>query len=711
MLTNDRKKTQPGYFDDPFPEETKTIELLDYLILPHTMYLSGKWRKWVNNPTLIKEIVSTEFTSSYAIIREFIRKGEANDYNDVISSKIDNSFVNMRIFKHRYTQYMFHQKHLIETLKYGEQGRKHGNFKDFLLFSQKWNEIVKEKIAPTSHMWYLYNEIQQIYGAPLRRFRYNSDEFERLKVFQDFEIDLGTSCFTPGFYEEWFILRNKIVGKKCLIDLNIVNPSTGLRETYYIRNAKSTWNKNGIKPFLFAKKTGARRKIMDYLMETINPYKPKLSSIRITLMDEIIAELKAMDIGYPEESWQARNGFKKVYRPKFDELLLDDYLEIKFWEYIDDLKPNWLSRYKNVQKIVKSFEDKGRRVIFITDELYYPNICNSTKIYLQDRSKLIDAITKEINNQNKFPSDRTDFNKWWNKVRTKITPMHLARAIQKIRKQSKHLHYSGIIYSIDQAEKFPNIGPINRNLKEFLDENNPKGLPAFVGAVIQDPKIRLRITLFTQERNQLGNLDLPLKVVSEIKWGYIKTHKNLITFPDNITRANQKACEIVQTKFIRELGNKKGKLRDSTFLFDELKTLGNYDLTSGKVKNLQVEFIPKGSVSNCFINEQKDFNILILSYWGESDYKLGRLMEVTSAIRHGLFKRNIKNSDILVTHVTEILNKYGEEAIGFKRELDNNTRTKINELISILNFNAGEETLFRDIYLYTLWKHSKRGYY
>lgn len=292
-------------------------------------------------------------------------------------------------------------------------------------------------------------------------------------------------------------------------------------------------------------------------METINPNKPELKGIRNTLMDEIISELRAMDIRYPKKSWNARNGFKKLYRLKFDENLLEDYLDIKFWEYIDSLKPSWLPRYKNVYKIVKSFEDKGERVIFITDEHYDPQIFNYTKIYLQDKSKLIDTIITEIYNRKKYAG--TEINeKWWDFSRLKISPMDLARTIQKIRKKSKYLHDSGIIYTIDQAEKFLNIGPINKNRKIFLDESNPKGLPAFVGAVIQDPKIRLRITQLTREKNQLGNLFLPVKAVSEIKWGYIKTQKNLITFPDNITRSNQKTSEIIQTKVIRELGNKKG---------------------------------------------------------------------------------------------------------------------------------------------------------
>lgn len=118
--------------------------------------------------------------------------------------------------------------------------------------------------------------------------------------------------------------------------------------------------------------------------------------------------------------------------------------------------------------------------------------------------------------------------------------------------------------------------------------------------------------------------------------------------------------------------------------------------------NLQVEFIPKESALNCFIDVVKDFNVLILSYWGENDYGFSRLMEVVSAIRHGIFKLNIKDPDGLLTHVIDILSKYGEEAIGFHRELDNSTRRIISELIGIINFNAGEEMFMRDIYLFIL---------
>ena len=647
------------------PKEERIYETLDCLILPHTLRISETWQKWVNDSTFINEIVSIEFTPLYAIVREFTRKKGKYKSNVAPTLKSVHDFTNVRITRLRYTQYIFNQKNLIEVLKFGERGRKYGKFQDFVLFSQKWNEIIDKKITPTSHMWSLYDEIQQLYRTPLRRFRYNYDEFERLKTYQDLKINLGTSGFSPGFFEEWFILRNKIIGKKCLIDLNIVNPTTGLGETYFIRNVKSTWNENGISPFLFAKKTGARRKILDCLMETISLNKP--GGLRITLMDEIITELRAMNIGFPEESWYARNGFKKVYRFRFDENLLDDYLEIRFWEYIHGLKPNWLPRYKNVHKIVKYLENRGKRVISITNELYDPHIFNYTKIYLQDKSKLLDAITSEIFNLKKLTCDKINCDKLWDEVKSRITPMDLARKIQKARKQSKYLHYSGIIYSIAQAEKFPNIGPINRNLKDFLNESNPKGLPAFVGAVIQDSNIRFRINQITYEKNQLGYLDLPIKVVSEIKWGYIKTQKNLITFPDNSTRSNQKICEIVQTKFVRELGNNKGKLRNFAFLFDELKTIGNYDSISNEIKNIQVEFIPKGTTLNGLMSIAKDFNVLIISYWGMNINEFGRIMEVASAIRHCIFKLNIKDPDILLTHVIDILNKYGEEAIGFSR--------------------------------------------
>ena len=151
--------------------------------------LSETWKELVINSPFIKKIITIEFTPLYTVVREFIRK-----------EVVENSLLNVRIFEYRYTQHMIEQQHLTKVLKLGERARKHGNFHEFLLFSQKWNEIVDENIAPTSHMWYLYNEIQQIYQAPLRRFRFNHLEFERLKVYQDLEIDLGTSGFPPRFF-------------------------------------------------------------------------------------------------------------------------------------------------------------------------------------------------------------------------------------------------------------------------------------------------------------------------------------------------------------------------------------------------------------------------------------------------------------------------------------------------------------------------------
>lgn len=191
LLTSDTKITLPECLVDLSPEEEEVIINLDSFIFPHTLWLSETLRKWVNNSPFIKKIITIEFTPLYTTVREFIRKG--------IAVK---SLLNVRTSEYRYTQHMIDQQHLIKALKFGEKARKHGNFHEFLLFSQKWNEIVDENIAPTSHMWHLYNEIQQIYRAPLRRFRYNYQEFERLKVYQDLEIDLGTSGFPPRFFEE-----------------------------------------------------------------------------------------------------------------------------------------------------------------------------------------------------------------------------------------------------------------------------------------------------------------------------------------------------------------------------------------------------------------------------------------------------------------------------------------------------------------------------
>ena len=82
--------------------------------------------------------------------------------------------------------------------------------------------------------------------------------------------------------------------------------------------------------------------------------------------------------------------------------------------------------------------------------------------------------------------------------------------------------------------------------------------------------------------------------------------------------------------------------------------------------------------------------------------EFGRLMEVVSAIRQSIFKLNIKDPNILLTHVIDILNEYGEKAIGFRRVLDNKTRRIISELIGITNLDVGEEMLMRDILLYIL---------
>ncbi len=697
-----KNRKRVNYTKSQEERKREEVEVLDSWIFPHTSLVSKTLQKLVSNVISIKKIVSIEFTSPYAILREFIINVEEDKFTfSVTLSKVLKGLLDVRKSKLRYSQYLFNQQHLIRALKFGDRARKHGNFHNFLLFSQKWNEMMDKNITPTSHMWYLYNKIQKKHRAPLRRFRYNSDKFERLKVYQELEIDLGTSGFPPGFFEEWFILRDKMPGIKCLIKINIVNKINGLGETYFIRNTRSTWNKNGIEPFLFSKKTGARRKILDNLMETINPNNPQFSDIRTTLKDELICELIVMDIGFPEDSGLARNGFKKIYRLKYDETFLDDYLEIKFWEYVNSLKPSWIPRYKNLQKIVSRFEENGKRVISITDEQYNPQIFNFTKIYLQDKTDLYANIFTEINNLRKFHNSPCKAEEWWNEVKSKLTPMDLAKVIQKVRMQNKTIHDTNIIYSLDQAEKNLNIG-LDRNLKEFLDENNSKGLPAFVGAALQDSKNRHRITMLTKKLNRLECLNLTENVVSEIKWGFIKTSKNLITFPDNITRSKGKACEIVQTKIVRELGNETGNLRVFAYLFDELKTIGSYDSSLETIKNLQIEFIPKGNILNNHTDIAKDFNALIISYWGVNTKEFGRLMEVVSAIRQSIFKLNIKDPNILLTHVIDILNEYGEKAIGFRRVLDNKTRRIISELIGITNLDVGEEMLMRDILLYIL---------
>jgi hypothetical protein len=163
------------------------------------------------------------------------------------------------------------------------------------------------------------------------------------------------------------------------------------------------------------------------------------------------------------------------------------------------------------------------------------------------------------------------------------------------------------------------------------------------------------------------------------------------------------ASEIVQNKVLREIGDNIGQISPRDYLLEYLKTMGVYDPDKSSVKNIQLEFIPRGHTLGGKTNLAKDTNVVIISYWRNDVPQMGRVPEIIQSLRMIRYLDKIENQEIIKQKVVNRL-RQGIGALGFQRKMDENTSRVIQELTELTSAD-GEVTFFRDSFLELLRKY------
>ncbi|MFX0182824.1 MAG: hypothetical protein ACFE95_07060 [Candidatus Hodarchaeota archaeon] len=155
---------------------------------------------------------------------------------------------------------------------------------------------------------------------------------------------------------------------------------------------------------------------------------------------------------------------------------------------------------------------------------------------------------------------------------------------------------------------------------------------------------------------------------------------------------------------MKKVGMKTGEIHPLHVILDEIKTTGNFDPITQRTQILQLEFIPKGETIGGITNIAEDSNVIILSFWGLKEPKIGRVMEIISAIRLGVFYKRINNYIRLKSFVRKCLER-GDEVFRFRRGIDLETEKLIDYFLRQTPFNHGEGTFLKIMYLKILRKY------
>ena len=156
--------------------------------------------------------------------------------------------------------------------------------------------------------------------------------------------------------------------------------------------------------------------------------------------------------------------------------------------------------------------------------------------------------------------------------------------------------------------------------------------------IMENDEIRQIIETYANKERNLGPLTLRKGIKTEMTGHRTTSSDRLITVPDGFT-----GSEVFQNKLLRPIGYNRDEINSLDYLLDWLKTVGNYDPINYSINNLQLEFIPWGSLNN-LTNIAVDQNAIIISYWGKTAVEIGRFMEVISAIHLHNFKQGKKQN-------------------------------------------------------------------
>jgi hypothetical protein len=607
-------------------------------------------------------------------------------------------------------------------LKIGQKFLKNGEKKDLNRFIAAWNTLVDTGIKPSIDMFRLYNKIKVNNGESLWAIRFKEDIGIRLRNYGDLPNSIYhwipkkglVSKETPRRIKEWLILSDLIEGHKPLIKVRTTNSETGKNEVIYIPNRESYWNKNGLNhkqldgaKRAFYQKSGLFEKIKFKRLKTIydkklkkkvRPYDP--------LKQAIIDKLEEAGYFYPNGVTSRKIWFKEAYKLRYNEELVTEYLEVIYWERIAKLRFRENDGYKLALKAY--YEKIGQKITYFNDDIiHFDPLSEIFEIFIVDEFQALYETIEVLKQDVAKLSRLKTLTQLINRLKD-VDAAVIARVIAKAK--LKIAIPTQITFSLTEADQYEEIigSKITRDSTRFWMEKYTDSFSGFIAALIMDPRIRLMINDFTKQNDKLSHLELPENVISEVNWAHDPSVKNLVTLPDVITKFKSGrrffASEIIQNKLLREIGEMKGQITPTYYFLDYLKTLGTYDPLTNRTKNIQMEFIPKGRTLSGLTNLAKKSNVIILSYWSNSMVEIGRIAEVIQAIRLSKYDNHILDPEIIVKEVYKRLDQ-GNEALGFKRRIDQATKKLIQELLEISK-GKGETLFYRDVYLKLLEKYT-----
>ncbi len=584
-------------------------------------------------------------------------------------------------------------------------------------FITYWNQIVELGKPPTKEMVVLYNEIKGKHGVSLYVINYKTDPGYKIKDYGDLPsiVDEWFARKYTTYFKEWLIFRDQLEGKSAFIKVWVKGSKNREKELFLIPNYEATkWNANGVPMELwkpkrsFILRSGLFTKVKFPPRYEYDPNRRNTVLIRHPVKERIINRLEnVVDSNgkpiyrYPKEV-SRHTWFNSAYQIKFDENLIDEYLEGIYWQRIKTGRTR-AERSSLKLSVINYYERLGERITSLTDNMIESELNEAFEIYLVDESKALWGIISLLNDV--VPLQMvTTFDEWIDKLKTEFGS-EIARIIQQAKLQN--LNKIPITFKLTDADKYQGGKTLTRDPIRFWVEKYTDGISGFAKALIGDNRVRTALEEFSRAVDGVFPLDLPLNVTIETNWAHNPTRVNIVTIPDIVVKdkIGRKflASEIVQNKILREIGDNNGQISPRDYLLEYLKTMGEYDPNNCSIKNIQLEFIPRGNTLGGRTDITKDTNVVIISYWGNDVPQMGRVPEIIQSLRMIRYLDKIENQEIIKQKVVNKL-KQGIGALGFQRKMDENTSRVIQELTELTSAD-GEVTFSRDSFLELLRRY------
>lgn len=221
-----------------------------------------------------------------------------------------------------------------EILNIGQKALESGRITDIRKFGEAWNHVVETGKEPIVDMINLYNSIKRKYSGNLYVIQDNSGKMY-IRDYLDLSSIIepwfdGNKPVYPLRYREWFIFFKRLKGESAFIKVWIDNKKTGLKDLFLVQNSyvnnKPAWNQKGIKKGKWKVK---------YSFINSNIFEEVDIGGRKNLLKMKIIKTLEKNYSYPEDWKGQKRWINKLYRLKYDQNLINEYLEIMYYKLED----------------------------------------------------------------------------------------------------------------------------------------------------------------------------------------------------------------------------------------------------------------------------------------------------------------------------------------------------------------------------------------